>query len=803
MKKWTRAKFQPNLPLDGDRRVTACSEHIELSKAAAAEGMVLLKNDNHTLPIGKGRKLALFGKGTFDYVKGGGGSGDVYTKYIHNIYDGFKILGVEVYEPVCDFYKKDTEKKYAGGDAPGMTAEPEISMELIKDAGSYTDTAVISISRFSGEGWDRSDVEFDGEYNPWGNEVTMPKIAGKIFPKGDFYLTDNEEKMIDAVSKTFANTIVVINAGGVIDTKWIKNNENIKAALYAWQGGMEGGLATAEVLMGIVNPSGKLPDTFACEVNDYPSTEGFHESPEYVNYSEDIYVGYRYFETIKNASSKVVYPFGYGLSYTDFESELLSVSECEKGFTFKINVTNTGRKAGKEVVTIFLSAPQGQLGKAAKTLAAFDKTRLLQAGESHVMNLFVSKYQLASYDDLGKVEKSAYVIEEGDYEFYLGGNVRDAVLTDFVYTVDSDIVYEKLSSQLAPVALPKRLLSDGSYEELPQGPDRDINECIFEKMVPGTEEAMVPENKGREMYLLMNPYKDDAKPLMDVYEGRLTVDEFIDQLSDEDLIDLLGGQPNTGVANTWGMGNKPEFGIPNVMTADGPAGVRINPECEVATTAWPCATLLAATWNRDIVNAIGAAGGAELKENNLQIWLTPAVNIHRNPLCGRNFEYYSEDPYLAGKLAAEMVKGIQSNNVGCSVKHFAANNKETNRKHSDSRVSERALREIYLKVFEIVVKESDPWTIMSSYNAVNGQRASESKELLTNILRNEWGFKGMVTSDWWNRSEQYKEILAGNDVKMANGYPERVKKAMEMGALNRDDLKICAKRVVEMILKLD
>ncbi|MCR5101171.1 MAG: beta-glucosidase, partial [Butyrivibrio sp.] len=309
--------------------------------------------------------------------------------------------------------------------------------------------------------------------------------------------------------------------------------------------------------------------------------------------------------------------------------------------------------------------------------------------------------------------------------------------------------------------------------------------------------------RGREMYLLMNPYKNGAKPLIDVYEGRLSIDDFIEQLSDDDMIDLLGGQPNTGVANTWGIGNKPEYGIPNVMTSDGPAGVRINPECECPTTAFPCATLLAATWNRDIVNLVGVAGGEELKENNLQIWLTPAVNIHRNPLCGRNFEYYSEDPYLAGKLAAEMVKGIQSNNVASSVKHFAVNNKETNRKHSDSRVSERALREIYLKVFEIIVKEADPWTIMSSYNVVNGYRASESKDLLTNILRKEWGFKGMVTSDWWNRAEQYKEILAGNDVKMANGYPDRVRKAMEMGALRREDLKICVKRVLEMILKLD
>ena len=275
------------------------------------------------------------------------------------------------------------------------------------------------------------------------------------------------------------------------------------------------------------------------------------------------------------------------------------------------------------------------------------------------------------------------------------------------------------------------------------------------------------------------------------------------QLSDDDLIELLGGQPNTGVANTFGFGNLPDYGVPNIMTADGPAGLRIAPECGVCTTAWPCATLLAYTWNPDLVEQVGAAGAEEVKENNIAVWLTPAVNIHRNPLCGRNFEYYSEDPLLAGKMAAGMVRGIQSQHIGASVKHFAANNKETNRKHSDSRVSERALREIYLKQFEIIVKESDPWTIMSSYNVINGHRASENKELLEDILRGEWGFQGMVTTDWWTRGEHYKEIKAGNDVKMATGYPERVKKAMELGELTRADLEHCARRVLELIHEIE
>ena len=320
-------------------------------------------------------------------------------------------------------------------------------------------------------------------------------------------------------------------------------------------------------------------------------------------------------------------------------------------------------------------------------------------------------------------------------------------------------------------------------------------------MVPGTEEAIAPSVRGYGRSLMYNP--NPPHMLIEVAKGEITLDEFMEQLSDDDLLHLLGGQPNTTVANTFGMGNLPQFGGPNIMTADGPAGVRINPQCGVRTTAFPCGTLLASTWNPEIVEQVGAAGGAELKENNLAMWLTPAINIHRNPLCGRNFEYYSEDPLLTGFIGSAMVKGIQSNNVSACVKHFAANNKETNRKHSDSRVSERALREIYLKAFEIIVKNADPWAIMSSYNIINGTRASECKELLEDILRGEWGFCGIVTTDWWTRGEHYKEILAGNDIKMAAGFPERVKKAQELGVIERKDYVHCAKRILEMILKLD
>ena len=538
-------------------------------------------------------------------------------------------------------------------------------------------------------------------------------------------------------------------------------------------------------------------------MDDYPSTADFHESVDYVDYTEDIYVGYRYFETFGDAAKRVCYPFGFGLSYTQFSLAVQSVTETAQAIRAFVLVTNTGDYSGKEVVQMYYSAPQGLLQKPARELSAFCKTRTLLPGESQLLTLETAKNSMASYDDLGKIFKSSYILEKGDYHFYIGTSVRDVTALDYVMTLDANLLVEQLSSKAAPASLKKRLLADGSYEELPQGTANNPNACVFEKMIPGTEEALSPATRGRASCLLLNSYKENAHPLIDVYEGKISLDEFTAQLDDDDLIHLLGGQPNTSVANTYGYGNLPEYGVPNIMTADGPAGLRITPQCEVCTTAWPCATLLASTWNPALVERVGTAGAEEVKENNIAVWLTPAVNIHRNPLCGRNFEYYSEDPLLAGKMGAAMVRGIQSQHIAAAVKHFACNNKETNRKHSDSRVSERALREIYLKAFEIIVKEADPWVIMSAYNMINGHRASENHDLLEGILRDEWHFQGMVTSDWWTRGEHYKEIKAGNDVKMACGFPERVKKAMELGELDRSDLERCAKRVLDLILKID
>lgn len=807
MKRWARANYQPNLPLEPGKYVTACEEHVLLSKEAAKEGMVLLKNEKKVLPLTKGSKVALFGKGIFDYVKGGGGSGDVHSAYVRNLYEGLQQFQDEVtlYEPLCDFYRKNVAEQYAGGAVPGMTVEPAITVEQVREARDFADTALIIISRFSGEGWDRSSIEWDGEYNPWKTEpgTSMPAVSARIFPKGDFYLTAEEEEMIEKVKAEFDRIVVVLNIGGIMDTSWIKKDEKLNGALLAWQGGMEGGLATAELLLGKASPCGKLSDSFAAKVEDYLSTENFHESFDYVNYTDDVYVGYRYFETMAGAKEKVCYPFGYGLSYTEFQFSEIKVWEEGDDIKASVMVKNIGSYPGKEVVQVYTSAPQGLLQKPARELKAFAKTGLLQPGESECIEVSFTKASMASYDDLGKVAKAAYVLEAGDYTVYVGKNVRDCEKSDFVFRIFHNQVVEQLETKMAPTQLKQRILADGTFEELPLGEPNDPNACIFEKMVPGTDEGILPMVRGRAGCFMLDVYKKGIYTLADVAEGKVSLDEFVEQLSHEDLIHLLGGQPNTGVANTFGIGNLPEYGIPNIMTADGPAGVRIDEGLGIYTTAWPCATALACTWNTELIEKVGTAGSKELKENNLSMWLAPAINIHRNPQCGRNFEYYSEDPFLTGKIGAAMVRGIQSQKMAATVKHFVANNKETNRKHSDSRVSERALREIYLKGFEIIVKEADPWAIMSSYNIINGYRASECRELLEDVLRGEWGFKGVVTTDWWTRGEQYKEIKAGNDVKMANGYPERVKKAMEMGALNREELVVSVKRVLELLLKID
>lgn len=787
MDKYARFRYQPCIPLGEDGRCcTASKKHAQLSRKAATEGMVLLKNENNALPLKKGEKVALFGKATIEYIKGGGGSGDVHTKYIRNIFDGFKEKEsegkVSVYMPLVDFYKEYVEKESvhiptqeqinATWDivnamefctkrddmtydtfASMHVKEPAVPENLIKSASEWAEAAVITLSRFSAEGVDR---------RPQG---------------GDYYLSDIEKELIDKCAKLFNKVIIVINSGATIDCEYFAERDDVQAILLSWQGGMEGGLAIADILCGDVNPSGKMTDTIAKSYDCYPCKDEFWESFQYIDYSDDIYVGYRYFETM--AKDAVRYPFGFGLSYTSFDISGKVCCESDGKIVAVATVKNTGKVAGREVLQLYYSAPQGKLGKPSRELAAYKKTKLLAPNESETVVVSFDIKDMASFDDLGKIAKSAYVLEKGSYEFYLGTSIRDTVKLDYEYNVEENRVTEQLKNWCKPFKLAKRMLADSSFEALPQG----------------EEEYFYAPND------LSGVKAPDETVKFDAVGETISLDEFVAQFTVEELMDFVGGHAPTGVANTGCFGGLERLDIPPVPTADGPAGLRLEPKTGIPTTAWPCATLLACSWDPDLIYEVGAAAGKEIRENNIGIWLAPALNIHRDPLCGRNFEYYSEDPVVSGKSAAALTRGVQASKTAVSIKHFACNNKEANRYDIDARISERALREIYLKGFEIVVKESDPWTVMTSYNRINGQHTSESYELIMGILRGEWGFKGMVETDWGVKNDPVKEVKAGNDMKMPVGYPEDLKAAYDKGELTRADLEVCVKRILEMTMR--
>lgn len=565
VKKWARSRFQPNLPLGEDQmKVTASSAHLTLARRAGREGIVLLKNRNHMLPVKKGVRLALFGKGVFDYVKGGGGSGDVTVSHVRNLYDGLTMREepVSVYEPLAQFYKEDVKRQYQDGAIPGMTVEPEVPIQLLQEAKQNADMALIVISRFSGEGWDRQSVEYEGAVP---SEIEQAEWSKRIFENSDYCLTNREQAMVDAVCANFTDVAVILNVGGMVDTSWFVKEDKISSVLMAWQGGMEGGLAMADILLGEESPSGKLPDTFASCIEDYPSTEGFHESPDYVDYTEDIYVGYRYFETMEGAKGRVNYPFGYGLSYTTFRIEVLWAGEKDGEIAVGVKVTNTGDYSGKEVVQVYYGAPQGLLGKPARELIAYQKTEKLEPGQAQVLTISFPVDAMASYDDLGKVTEAAYVLEKGIYSFYVGNSVRDAVKIDYIYELLKDRVTQKLTHRAAPSQLKERMCSDGSMEKLPLTQPNDFMENGLGWSEDETE-CVVPAVREIPRYLLFT--QDAAKEhrilLEDVAEGKADLEEFMEQLSDSDMAELLGGQPNTGVANTFGFGNLPEYGVPNI-----------------------------------------------------------------------------------------------------------------------------------------------------------------------------------------------------------------------------------------------
>lgn len=686
-----------------------------LLRQAAAESIVLLENEG-VLPLKANNKLAVFGRSQIDYFYVGYGSGgEVNPPYLVNVIQGLEekdlVLNQALIEKYQTFSANNIVEDGIWGQWPRFLEEMTLSNEEVKSASEDSEVALIVIGRAAGE--DRENVLEEGSY----------------------YLTQKEKQMIDQVTHYFEKVILVINSGNVIDLAWTENYA-FSAILFAWQGGMESGNAIADVLMGDVNPSAKLPDTIARHYEDYPSAKQFgHE--EYVEYVEDIYVGYRYFETFH--PEKVIYPFGYGLSYTQFamDSELLV---NDKSVTINVSVTNIGEMPGKEVVQVYHEPPQGKLGKPKRNLIEFQKTELLQPGETENLNFEIKLQDLASYDDSGVTgHPFSYVLEAGEYQFYVGDSLINLELVGN-YHLEKLLVIQKLKQIAAPVENFNRLvatLEEGQLVETYQ-PVTLQKESVKERVLQHLES--LSEVSSEETFL------DTGK----------TVSELIHSFSKEELDALTRGEgpmnSSFGPKGNAGMfGGTIESlrqkGIPPVITTDGPAGIRLN----YYASLLPCGTAFASTWNLELLEVIGIEFGKELLDLGSDMILAPGMNIHRNPLGGRNFEYFSEDPYLTGKMAASYVIGVQSNQVAACPKHFACNNQETNRNYNDSRVSERALREIYLKGFEICVKESNPYSIMSSYNKINGVWAHYHFDLATEILRNEWKYQGCILTDWWMR----------------------------------------------------
>lgn len=735
------------------------------ARQCGAESCVLLKNDG-SLPLAVDRTVAVFGRCQLDWFYVGYGSGgDVHPPYYVNLMDGLRNADVKCCEEVAKIYEDwcNSEENKADhgwwGHWPMSHPEMPLDAELVKEAAKDSDTAIVVIGRAAGE--DRE------------NTLT----------KGSYYLTDAELAMLDLVTENFTHTVVLMNAGSILDMSWAERyGDKISALLFVWLGGMESGNAVADVLTGKVNPCGKLADTIAKHYEDYPSSKNFG-GKKFNRYEEDIFVGYRYFETY--GKDKVLYPFGYGLSYTQFELKNAEVVCGEGTYRIETTVENMGKYPGREVVLAWCQAPAGKLEKAAKVLVAYGKTGVLQPGASETILLTFDEMCLASYDEEGMTGwKDAFVLEQGTYQFFVGETVCGSLVLE-----ETKCVKQCESACNTNVDLRGRIL-----ERLPE-------------IIPVTG--------------------DRGYKLQDVAKGKVSLDDFIAQLSDEELEALTRGEGGMNsalgvVGNAGAFGgiieSLREKGVPPIITADGPAGLRLRKY----TALMPCGTAMACTFDDELIEDLFVQVGKEMQKHNLDIVLSPGMNLHRNPLCGRNFEYFSEDPLLTGKMAAAVVRGVQSQGGSCCPKHFACNNQEVKRNVNDSQVSERALREIYLRSFEICVKESHPNTIMTSYNKINGVWSHYNYDLVTTVLRKDWGFDGVVVTDWWMRKSKSPEfsklrdnayrVRAQVDVLMPGDMGHVNKKYHSDGSLlqtidkpdgiTRGELQRTAKNVLRFILKV-
>lgn len=598
--------------------------------------------------------------------------------------------------------------------------EMPVKDEFIASASKRNTTAVVVIGRAAGE--DREN-----------------KIE-----KGSWFLTDTEDNLLALTRKYFKKVCVMINSGSIMDVTRIEKHKP-DALMFVWQGGQETGNAVADVLLGKVSPSGKLTDTIAA-IEDYPSYKYFGNK-KYNNYAEDIYVGYRYFNTF--ARDKIIYPFGFGLSYTKFEITDCKVKQnAETTATVTFTVKNAGDFTGKQVVQVYLSVPQGKLGKPSRELAAYVKTKELAPNESQTLSVTVELKDFASFDDMGVTGyKNSFVLESGEYKIFIGENVS-CVKEIYTLNLDGMVLIKACEEACAPRYSFKRMVNAKGvhYENTPVA-TVNLRERVLNRL-PKTF-----ERKNGTDY-----------SFQDVIDGKITPDEFVAEFTPEELDAFTRGSlymmdspyGPKGNAGTFGANCQPLFdkGIPAISTNDGPSGARL----QAHSTLLPNGVALASSFNDELVENLTYEFGKEVIARKSHVLLAPGINIHRNPLCGRNFEYFSEDPYLTGKMAVAYIKGVQSAGASATPKHFACNNQESKRGINDSRVSQRALREIYLKGFEICIKEANPDCLMTSYNKLNGVYNYFNYELVTTILRDDWGYKGCVMTDWWMKNGKSKHF---------------------------------------------
>lgn len=761
------------------KRTLDWDKYLETSARAVSGGIVMLKNDG-ALPLKQGGTAAVFGRIQLHYYKSGTGSGGmVNVSKVIGITDGLLDAGYKLDEQLLNAYREwDEQNPFDYGEGwggePWSQKEMPLTDELVSGAASRADAAIVIIGRTAGE-------EMDNKLE-----------------KGAFLLSDLEEDMLRRVTSAFDKTVVLLNTGGLIDMSFM-DRYPVSAVMYVWQGGMVGGAGTAAVLTGEVSPSGKLPDTIAYEISDYPSDK-FFGSGDMDCYGEDIYVGYRYFETF--AKDRVRFPFGFGMSYTSFDIAASDFKLDGDKVTGSVNVKNTGSTPGREVVQIYCSAPQGKLGKPARVLCGFDKTRTLQPGESQTLSFEIPLESVASYDDSGVTgHKSAWILEQGGYVFYAGADVRSA--SEAYSLTLPETVVRQCKSALGPLTAFKRMVNSSGKPE-------------FED-VPLTGEAF-PHDHAK-LPAEIPQTGDRGIRLADVVNGKNTLEEFTAQLTDYDLSCIIRGEgmgsPKVTAGTAAAFGGVSDtltaLGIPCACCDDGPSGMRLD--CGTKAFSLPNGTLLASTFDRPLMTELFTFMGLEMHTNQVDCLLGPGMNIHRHPLNGRNFEYFSEDPYLTGEMASAELAGLHSTGAEGTIKHFCGNNRETRRHFLDSVISERALREIYLRGFEKAVKKGGAKSVMTTYGQVNGVWTAGNYGLVTGILHDDWGFDGFTMTDWWaninrrgkapDKSDFAAMAMAQNDVYMvtADGAAcnDNTLDSLKSGELTRGELQRNAMNILRFL----